>query len=221
MTATLALTLVGLALIDSVNVSTLKTVAIILLVARRPTATGWMYAIGALVSFMALAFALYFGAQAASEVVAEFSLWVRRIIYVVLAVAFVVFGVRKLKTRQRGGIPKLPAWINPYTGILLGALATVADIFNAFPLFLALDRIVEVDVSAGTAVLTLVVYSLIYILPTFALLGLGLIYRKRVVVKLEQFLGRFIGGESKASWKMACVWFGLALTSLVAAILMM
>lgn len=210
MTLVLAFTLLGLALVDSINTSTLMTVAVILLVARRPAATGWTYAIGALLSFMALAFALYFGADAASGVIAEFSLWARRIVFTILAIIFAVMGVRRLKTRQRRGIPKLPAWVNPYTGALLGALATVGDMANAFPLFLALDRIVDVGIPTNVAIPTLVIYSLIYALPTFALLVLGLIYRDRVVMKLEKVLQRIAAGEAKASWKMAGFWLGLA-----------
>lgn len=132
---------------------------------------------------------------------------------------FAVLGARRLKTRQRRGIPKLPAWVNPYTGALLGALATVGDIANAFPLLLALDRIVDTGLATSTVIPTIVVYSLIYILPTFALLTLGLIYREKVVIKLEQFLNRIAAGESKASWRMASVWFMLALASVVAVIL--
>lgn len=220
MTVALTLTLIGLALVDSVNASTLITVATILLVARRPAATGWTYAIGALLSFIVLAFALYFGASVASESIAEFSLWARRIIFMVLAIVLAVFGARKLKTRQRRGIPKLPAWVNPYTGVLLGALATIGDIVNAFPLLLALDRIVDADLTTAVVIPTIIVYSLVYILPTFALLTLGLIYREKVVAKLERFLNRISAGESKASWRMASLWSALALASAIAAILM-
>lgn len=219
MTAALALTLIGLALVDSVNASTLITVATILLVARRPAGTGWTYAVGALLSFMTLAFALYFGASVASEAIAEFSLWARRIIFTILAIIFAILGARRFKTRKRRGILKLPAWVNPYTGVFLGALATVGDIANAFPLLLALDRIVDTGLATSIAIPTIVVYSLIYILPTFILLILGLIYREKVVAKLERVLSRIAAGEAKASWKMASVWFVLALAIVAAAIL--
>ena len=46
MTVGLLLTLVGLALLDSVNVSTIWIVVVILLAAKRPAATGWAYAVG-------------------------------------------------------------------------------------------------------------------------------------------------------------------------------
>lgn len=219
MTTALVLTLIGLALADSINASTLITVATILLVARRPVGTGWTYALGALLSFMALAFALYFGASVASETIAEFSLWARRIIFTILAIVFAVLGTRRLKTRKRRGIPKLPAWVNPYTGVFLGALATVGDIANAFPLLLALDRIVDTGLATSIAIPTIVVYSLVYILPTFALLMFGLIYREKVVAKLERFLNRIAAGEAKASWEMASVWFGLALACVTTVIL--
>lgn len=220
MTVALALALIGLALVDSINTSTLITVATILLVARRPAATGWAYAIGAFLSFMVLAFALYFGAQVANEAIAEFSVWARRVIFVILAIVLAVFGVRKLKTRQRRGIPKLPAWVNPYTGVFLGAIATVGDIANAFPLLLAIDRTVDTGLATTIAVPTLVIYSLIYALPTFLLLILGLAYRDKVVAKLERVLNKISAGKSKASWKMASMWFGLALASFAAALFM-
>lgn len=75
------LSLGGLALVDSLNTSTLFLAILILLTARRPASTAWAYALGAIASFFTLAVVLYFAADAASAVVSELALWMRRVIF--------------------------------------------------------------------------------------------------------------------------------------------
>src|SRR5690625_1065017 len=70
-------TLVGLALVDSVNLSTIWVVLAILLLARRPAATSWTFAAGAFISFITATLAFYFVASAAASVLFGLTHWLR------------------------------------------------------------------------------------------------------------------------------------------------
>ncbi|MEZ5125979.1 MAG: GAP family protein [Thermoleophilia bacterium] len=213
MSSALLLSLAGLAVLDSANTSTLTMVVVILFAARRPAATGWAYAVGAIVMFFAIAVGLYLGASAASDVVAEFGLWARRVIFTMMTVVLMWFGIRRLRSRERRGLPKLPTWVNPMTGTLLGALATIGDLPNAFPLFLAIDRLIDAAIPTDTSILLLIGYTAIYALPTLVLLVVGLTFRERVIAWLERVLRRFTTGTSKASWRIASLFFVGAIAS--------
>lgn len=196
-------------------------VVVILLAAQKPAATGWAYAAGAVLSFFALAVALYVGASAAEGAIAAFSLWARRVIFTVIAVLCAVVGVRRLKSRPRRGVPNLPGWVNPWTGTFLGALATVGDLPNAFPLFLAIDHLVDAAVASGAAIGLLGGYTMIYALPTLILLVVGLLLRDRVTAWLERCLKRFTTGTADASWKLAALFFACSAASLGVVALML
>lgn len=78
--------MVGLALLDSVNTSTLFLVMVVLLTARRPTAAAVAYAAGAVLAFLGLAVGLYAGAAAAEAVIFDLARWLRRLTFALLAV---------------------------------------------------------------------------------------------------------------------------------------
>lgn len=82
MPAGLMLSLIGLALLDSVNVSTIWAVVIILLLAQKPLRTGWAFAAGAIISFTTFTVLLYLGAGMAEQFVADITLWFRRVLLV-------------------------------------------------------------------------------------------------------------------------------------------
>ncbi|WP_339392228.1 hypothetical protein [Brevibacterium metallidurans] len=98
----LLLTLVGLALLDSVNVSTIWIVVVILLAAKRPAATGWAYAVGAFVTFGTFTLLLYFGLNAAETWLDGLTLWLRRILFTIITVVFIVLGVRRFTVSSPG-----------------------------------------------------------------------------------------------------------------------
>ena len=97
MTAGLLWGLTGLALLDSVNATTIWIVVVILLGAKRPAPTGWAFMLGAAVSFLAFSLLFYFGLSFADSVLDGFTLWLRRLLFAGLAVALVVMGVRRLR----------------------------------------------------------------------------------------------------------------------------
>ncbi len=213
MTPGLILALVGLALIDSINVSTIWIVVVILLGARRPAATGWAYAAGAFLTFLIFTFLLFFGLTVAEGWLTELTLWMRRILFSVMTIAFIVLGVRKFKSRPRRGYG-LPAWVNAWSAFPLGLVATISDIPNAFPMFLAVERLVDANIAPATAAIVLAGYTAIYALPTIVVLVLGLIFKDRLRSRLQSLYDRYATGDTKPSWKLATLFFVGAATSL-------
>lgn len=209
----LLLTLIGLALVDSINVSTIWIVVVILLGARRPAATGWAYAVGAFITFLVFTFLLFFGLSAAETWLTELTLWLRRGLFAVMTIALVVLGTRRFKARPRKGYG-LPSWVNAWTAFPLGLLATISDIPNAFPMFLAIERLVDAGIEPATAIPVLVGYTLIYALPTLAVLVLGLIYKDRLRDRLQALYTKYATGDTKPSWKIATMFFTGAAASL-------
>lgn len=209
MTITLFITLFGLAVVDSINTSTIWLVILILLTARRPIATGWAYTAGAMSLFFIFAITLFLGAATAGTFVEDISVWMRRLILVALTVFFVVMAVRRLKTRVRK-MPVAPKWVNPLMALPLGLIATLSDLPNAFPLFIAVERLIASGVDNITGVAILAGYTVIYALPTLAILVGGIFFRKRIMKRLQNFMRRFTTGEVKASRKVACVYLILA-----------
>lgn len=216
MSGGLVAALVGLAVVDSLNLSTIAVVILILLTVQRPVATGWVYALGAVVAFFGLTMLVYFGASFAGTLIEDLAAWMRRIIFLGFGVMFVVFGVRRFRTRERRGYPLL-RWVNPLTAFPLGIVATLADLPNAFPMFFAVERLIDAEVSAPTAVAALAGYTLIYAVPTVLVLVLGILFKDRPRDRFREVYDRLTSGDVKASRRMAGLHFTLAAACFVVA----
>ncbi len=173
MSAALLAGIMGLALLDALNPATIGGVALILLAPlRRPVACATAFVAGAYLTVLALGLAVFAGAGAAAEAVTGGVVWVRRIALGLAAVMLVVAAVRRLRTRDREAVT-LPAWFGPWTAAPVGVLVTGADLPNAFPYVIAIERLVTADVPAGLGVAVLAGYALVYCAPCLVLLGLG------------------------------------------------
>lgn len=179
MTAGLVWGLVGLALLDSLNTSTLLVVVVVLLLARRPVLSAWLYLAGAVGSFLLLALGLYLGASGAAAAVAGGTLLVRRVALLLVAVLLGVLAVRRLRERPRRALD-LPRWFSPATAAVVGVLATLADLPTAFPLFLAVERLTAAGVERGDGVLAVLGYTAVYALPALVALLVVSVLRERL-----------------------------------------
>lgn len=213
MTAGLLWSLTGLALLDSVNATTIWIVIVILLGAKRPAPTGWAFMLGAAVSFLAFALMFYFGLSFADSVLEGFTLWLRRLLFAGLAVALVVMGVRRLRPRERKGYA-LPSWVNAWSALPFGVLATVGDLPNAFPMVLAVERLIDADVATPAAVVVLVAYTLVYALPSVLILAAGLAFNEELREQLQSMLSGRTSGIAEPSPKAAAACFAGAAASL-------
>ncbi|WP_205325430.1 GAP family protein [Glycomyces sp. YM15] len=205
--------LTGLALLDSVNTATIWIVIVILLGAKRPAPTGWAFMLGAAASFLTFALMFYFGLTFADSVLDGFTLWLRRLLFFGLAVALVVMGVRRLRPRERKGYT-LPPWVNAWSALPFGALATVGDLPNAFPMVLAVERLIEADVDTLVAVVVLVGYTLVYALPSALILAAGLAFNEELREQLQSMLNGRTSGTAEPSPKAAAACFAGAAASL-------
>jgi hypothetical protein len=70
-------------------------------------------------------------------------------------------------------------------------MMTGADLPNAFPYFIAIERLLAADITTPTATLVLAAYALIYCLPCLVLLALGLNRGERVIGALRRLHERF------------------------------
>lgn len=191
MTWALAATVAGLAALDSLNPATLVAITLILLGSRRrPLAEALAFVGGAFASVLLVGLALYLGAEAAASSITGALTWLRRGAFGLAAIVLLVSAVRALRARRRASIG-LPAWFNPVTAAGLGVVMTGADLPNAFPYFIAIERLLAADVGTVTAVLVLAAYSLVYCLPCLVLLAVGLRRGDRVVAALRRLHDRF------------------------------
>lgn len=213
MTIALVLSLLGLALVDSLNTSTIYLVVLIILGAKKPKSTGIGYIIGAFLTFLAGALVIYFGLSAlpAKEVITSV---MRVVVFSLIAVLMVVFAIRSLKSRPRKS-PSLPSWINPWTAFFVGALATIGDLPNAFPMFLAVNQLLENNLAPLVVVITLVLYTFIYILPTLIIFILGIVFNDKLRSALQKLLSKFTTGYTKPSWKKTTLFIVGAIAALV------
>ena len=73
-------------------------------------------------------------------------------------------------------------------------LATGADLPNAFPYLVAIERLNAAQVPTGVGVTVLALYAFVYCLPCLVLLVAGLVWRGRITAPLQRMYER-LGAE--------------------------
>ena len=185
----------GLAALDSLNPATLVAITLILLGSRgRPVAEAAGFVLGAFLSVFVVGTAIYLGAEAAASSITGALVWLRRGAFGLAALVLLVSAVRSLRVRRRGAVG-LPAWFTPATAAGLGVLMTAADLPNAFPYVIALERLVTAELSTGLALVVVAGYGVVYCLPCLVLLAAGLRKGDRITAALRALHDRF-GSEA-------------------------
>ena len=219
MTPALLAGIAALAVLDSFNPATLVAVTLILLGSRqRPVAETLGFVAGAFLSVFLIGAVVYAAAGTASAGIEGGLAWIRRGAFGLAAVVLLVSAVRALRPRYRTAIG-LPSWFSPWTAIGLGGLMTAADLPNAFPYFIAIERLVDAQVSPVLGLFVLAGYATIYCLPCLVLLGVGLANRERVEPLLRRLRDRF-GGEGlvpASPGRAALLALGAGILALIAA----
>lgn len=191
MSAALLLAIAGLAVVDAFNPATILAVALILLLpGRRPVATALAFVLGAYLTVLGLGAALYVAADAAADVVSGGLVWVRRLAFGLAALALLLTAVRRLRSRHRAAVA-LPRWLSVTTALPLGVVVTGADLPNAFPYFIAVERLVSAGVPVPVGLLVLAGYAVVYCLPCLVLLAAGMTWGGRVRRRLDSLYARF------------------------------
>lgn len=208
----------GLALADSLNPATIVVITLILLaVPHRPVGSALAFVLGAMSTVFALGMIIFLGANAAADAVSEGLTWLRRGVFLIAAVTLTVAGFRRFRDRERKSID-LPSWFGLWTAFPLGVLTTGADLPNAFPYFIAIERMIAADVDAPVGLFVLAGYALVYCIPCLILLALGMTHRDKVRTLLRRILDRFSTGTVKRSIPAATALFVLAAAVLTIAL---
>jgi hypothetical protein len=190
MTPALLAGVAGLAAVDSLNPATIAGVALILLAPlQRRLATALAYVAGAYLAVLAVGVAVYTGADLAADVVTGGLVWVRRCALGLAALLLLVAAVRRLRPQKRSAVV-LPRWFGPWTAAPVGVLVTAADLPNAFPYVIAIERLVTAGVPFGTGLWVLAGYAVVYCLPCLVLLAVGTRHGERVRRRLQRVYDR-------------------------------
>lgn len=219
MSVALLATIAGLAALDSLNPATLVAITLILLGSRsRPVAEAMGFVLGAFGSVLTVGLIIYLGADAAADSLDGALTWLRRAAFGLASLVLLVSALRALRARRRLAVG-LPAWFNPFTAVALGVVMTGADLPNAFPYFIAIERLVNADPSTTVAVLVLTGYAIIYCIPCLVLLAIGLSKAETVRRLLRRLHDRF-GTEADlpaSGWKAVAYLAGSVALASVAA----
>jgi cytochrome c biogenesis protein CcdA len=212
MTGALVWSLLGLAALDSLNPATLVAVSLILLGSRRrPALEALAFTAGAFSTVLLVGSVLFVGAESAASALPEILGWIRRGAFGLAALVLLVAAARSLRPRRRKPVG-LPTWFSPASAVGLGLLMTGADLPNAFPYFIAIERMLANGVDVPTGLVALVLYATIYCVPCLVLLAVGLRRGDAVRRRLESLRDRF-GSDTviAPSWTRAT---GLLLASI-------
>lgn len=191
MSPALLLGVAGLAAIDAFNPATIVSVTLILLAAPRgPGLTALATVAGAAVTVFALGSVLYLSAGAAAGAVEGVITVLRFLAFGAAAAGLAIAGLRRLRDRPRRPIT-LPTWFGPRTAFPFGVVVTAADLPNAFPYFIAIERLVDSGAPVWQGLLVLAGYTVVYCLPCLVLLAVGLLARERTRAWLERIVTRF------------------------------
>ncbi len=203
MNLSLLSTIIGLAILDAFNPATILAVTLILIAApNRPGLTAFSTVLGAALTVFAAGAVLFLAADAAAGAVDGIVLALRYTAFAAAGIALVVAGIRRLRPRERTPI-QLPLWFTPWTALPFGALLTGADLPNAFPYFIAIERLIDAQVPTGQGLLVLAGYAVIYCLPCVVLLVIGLLARRSTRAFLERITRRLGTGKIARSVPIA------------------
>ena len=210
MSAALLIGIAGLAVLDAFNPATILSVTLILLAApRRPGLTALAAVAGAAMTVFTLGAVLYVSAGAAAGAVAGVVTLLRFIAFGAAAVGLAVAGFRRLSDRRRRPIT-LPFWFRPATALPFGVVITAADLPNAFPYFIAIERLVDAGIPTWQGLLVIAGYTVVYCLPCLILLAIGLLARDRTRARLDGLVVRFGSGMVRRSVPIAIALFASA-----------
>jgi cytochrome c biogenesis protein CcdA len=189
----------GLTLLDSLNPATIVAITLILLTGpRRPILSAMAFVIGAALTVFTSGAVVFISAGAAADVVSDGIVWLRRLAFGLAAVALFVAAARRLRPRARQAI-SLPAWFSPATALPLGVVMTGADLPNAFPYFIAIERLISAEADTTTGLVVLAGYAVIYCLPCLVLLLAGRVLHEHVQPWLQRLFRRVTTGTSPRS----------------------
>lgn len=160
--------------------------------------------IGAAVTVFAVGATIFLSAGAAAGAVDAIIVGLRFLAFGAAGIYLIYSGVKRFGDRERKVI-SLPEWFSPAKALPFGVLVTGADLPNAFPYFISIERMVTNEISQSSGLLIILGYTLIYCPPCLILLLVGTLSREATKNWLERLVSKLGTGTIKRSIPIAII----------------
>jgi len=211
--------LTPIALIDSTSVTPLGLVPLATILAgKRPFGTAFAFLAGLFISYLIMALLFLFGLN---SVLTRLNAWFSYRwdnpepadfgIQILVGLVMLFFGLRiaeKRKSRSSGR--ELQSGVSPVSAFGFGFLMNVVGFPGALPYFAAADRIAQADPPVSEAVLAVVYYVTIFVLPLTAIVLLRALLGQRMDAIMQAIQG-FFDTKGKRLLMVLLVLLGLIL----------
>ena len=185
MTATLFLSLLGIAFLDSLNPS-LFLAQFYLLTTPRPVPRILSYIAGVLLVNFAGGLLILAGVRTlVANLLGSWNGDTLRGLQLALGLAILAFGLW-FRLDAAGGEAKKPRSLQPIHTFALGMGVMLNELTTALPYFVAIERIAQAQLSVAGKLLALGAYNLVFSLPLLGFLLLVVTFRRRFASVLER-----------------------------------
>jgi len=196
----LLIVLTPIALIDSASVTPLGLVPLATILAgKRPIGTAFAFLAGLYVSYLVMCLLFLFGLSAAlmrlngwlnyrwnNPEPADFA------VQVLVGLVMLVFGLRITEKRKsKSGGRDIQSGVSPASAFGFGVLMNVVGFPGALPYFAAADRIVQANPPTFDAMVAVVYYVMIFVLPLTAVVLLRALLGQRMDTAVQTIQGFF------------------------------
>jgi cytochrome c biogenesis protein CcdA len=186
----LALPIIGIAIVDSLNPS-LFIAQLVLLATTRPTTRVVTYIAGVLFVMLVGGVVILAGArQFVTDAIASIAPTTGVTIVLVIGIVILVAGWRMKWDAPVNAAPgQQPRSLHPIATFGFGMVVMVNEITTALPYFVALERIAAARVDLTTTAVLLILYNFVFALPLFGFLIAYLYARERFVSQTDAVNG--------------------------------
>ncbi len=186
--------LTPIALIDSASITPLGLVPLTTILAgKRPFGTAFAFLAGLYVSYLIMCLLFLFGLSA---FLIRMNVWLNYRwnnpepadfgIQIMIGLVMLVFGLRIAEKRKsRSGGRELQSGVTPASAFGFGFLMNVVGFPGALPYFAAADQIAQADPTSSSAVIAVVYYVTIFVLPLTAIVLLRALMGQRMDVVVQ------------------------------------
>ena len=192
--------LTPIAVIDSTSITPLALVPLATLLAgKRPIVTAFSLLAGLYVSYLIMCLLFLFGLSSA---LIRMNAWLSYRwdnpepadfgVQVLVGLVMLVFGLRITEKRMsKSGGRDIQSGVSPASAFGFGVLMNVVGFPGALPYFAAADRIVQANPPTADAVVAVIYYVLVFVLPLTAIVLLRALLGQRMDTVVQSIQGFF------------------------------
>lgn len=209
MTLALLLSLVGIAVLDSLNPS-LFVALVYLMTTPQPTLRSLSYIAGVLHVNFAGGILILSGARTLfNDWFTDISDSTLTLLQLVLGFALIGFGWW-MKLDADMNPTRKPRTLSSFHTFILGMVVMLNELTTALPYFIAIERLAQAQLGTVDNLLALIIYNLIFAAPLLGFLGGFLLLRQRLLHSLEK-MNHWLGYWMPRVIKYGAVVFGVGL----------